>query len=504
MVRMRNIWKRFPGVIANQGIDFELRVGEVHALLGENGAGKTTLMNILAGSYKADEGEIWVRGERAEIHSPVEAIRIGIGMVHQNFRLVDNLTVAENVHLGWSETPWHISHNELSNRLKKIASELNYEVDPNAQIWQLSVGEQQRVEILKVLARGAKVLILDEPTAVLTPPETQELFRALRAMVEMGRGIVFISHKLDEVLEVSDRITVLRNGIRVETERTEACSDRMLAQLMVGKAVSFQKHQKRGTPGEVILELEGVNAKNDRGLPALRDFHLTIKRGEILGIAGVAGNGQREMVEIITGLRHLESGKVVLEGVDLTGSSPSVFAKAGVGHIPEDRVGMGLLPSLAIPHNAILRKYREPPIRKGIRIITDAAFEFAKGLVARGDVRLPNLNVKVQTLSGGNQQKLLVRREIEIASKLLVAVHPTRGLDVAASEDVRMALIEHRTQGNAVLLVSEDLDEIFLLSDRIAVIYDGCLIGEFEIESAQRDDIGLLMGGKSPVQEEVS
>jgi simple sugar transport system ATP-binding protein len=268
--------------------------------------------------------------------------------------------------------------------------------------------------------------------------------------------------------------------------------------------VTFQKFQKEGKTGEIILELEDAHAKNDRGLPALRNFGLSIRRGEILGIAGVAGNGQREMVEVITGLRDLDSGKISLEGVDLTGGSPSIFAEAGVGHIPEDRVGMGLFADLAVPHNAILKEYREPPIRKGARIIADAAVEFAQGLVTRGDVRLPNLNIKVQTLSGGNQQKLLVRREIEIASKLLVAVHPTRGLDVAASEDVRMALVDHRNQGNAVLLVSEDLDEIFLLSDRIAVIYDGRMVGEFEIEDAKREEIGLLMGGISPVQEENS
>jgi simple sugar transport system ATP-binding protein len=503
MVLMRDIWKRFPGVVANKGLDLELRVGEVHALLGENGAGKTTLMNILAGIYRADEGEIWIGGEQVEIRSPVHAINLGVGMVHQHFRLVDDLTVAENVHLGWKETPWHISRNKLGSRLEAITAELKYQMDPNAQIWQLSVGEQQRVEILKVLARGARVLILDEPTAVLTPNEVRDLFRAVRAMADQGRTVVFISHKLDEVLEVSDRVSVLRGGERVALKPTSECEHRMLARLMVGEDVVFRSPEKMGEPGAPILEVKGISALNDRRLPALREVDLKVKQGEILGIAGVAGNGQRELAEVLTGLRPIEQGAILIEGEEKTGRSPLEFARAGVGHIPEDRVGKGLFLILPVTHNAILRKYREPPIRNGIRLLKEAAARFAEGLVERADVRLPHVGVPVRNLSGGNQQKLLTRREIEIASRLLVAVHPTRGLDVAATEDVRHALVEHRNNGNAVLLISEDLDEILLLSDRIAVMFDGRIVGLFDIGDAIREDIGLLMGGKA-LETEVS
>lgn len=503
-IQMQNIWKRFPGVVANEGIDLDLRSGEVHALLGENGAGKTTLMNILAGTLKADQGEIWIEGRKVEIDSPAIAIQHGIGMVHQNFRLVDDLTVAENIHLGWSETPWHVSHERLGQRLKKITAELQYDVDPRARIWQLSVGEQQRVEILKVLSRGVGGLILDEPTAVLTPMEIEELFRAVRTMAKNGKSIVFISHKLEEVLEISDRITVLRDGARVATENTADCDARMLARLMVGKEMVFGDRERQGAPGETILAMESVDAENDRGLPALRGVDLMVGRREIFGIAGVAGNGQRELAEVATGLRSIKSGRIRLEGFELSGCSPAEFARAGVGHIPEDRLGMGLFSSLSITHNAILRVYRDPPIRRGMRLLKRWAFEFANGLVQRGDVRLPNVGVKLATLSGGNQQKLLTRREIEIASKLLVAVHPTRGLDIAASQEVRGALMEHRNKGNAVLLISEDLHEIFLLCDRFAVMYDGRILGDFETVKASREDVGLLMGGKTPPEDKAA
>ena len=502
-IEMRSIWKHFPGVVANKGINLQLRAGEVHALLGENGAGKTTLMNILAGVYQADEGEIWIDGQPVEIRSPAHAIGLGVGMVHQRFRLVDNLTVAENIHLGWKGTPWHVSRDRLSRRLEAIAAELDYQVDPNAQIWQLSVGEQQRVEILKALARGARLLILDEPTSVLTPIETRELFRAIRTMTEKGRTVVFISHKLDEVLEVSDRVSVLRQGERVVTKPTSECDHLMLARLMVGQDIVFRGHERRGAPGSPILKMEGVSALDSRGLPALREVDLEVRRGEILGIAGVAGNGQRELAEVLTGLRPVKRGRILVEGTEKTGSSPFQFARAGVGHIPEDRLGMGLFAKLSVAHNAILKTYREPPIRKGMRLLKEAETQFAAGLVERADVRVPNVRVPVGNLSGGNQQKLLTRREIEIASRLLVAVHPTWGLDVAATEAVRRALVEHRNNGTGVLLISEDLDEILLLSDRIAVMFGGRIVGMFDSAEASREDIGLLMGGKA-VEREIS
>jgi ABC-type uncharacterized transport system ATPase subunit len=501
LAEMRNIWKRFPGVLANKGVDLELRTSEVHALLGENGAGKTTLMNILTGIYRADEGEILINGKPVEIRSPAQAIGLGICMVHQHFRLVDDLTVAENIHLGWKETPWHISRDRLHRKLEAIALEMDYQIDPDAKIWQLSVGEQQRVEILKALARGARLLILDEPTSALTPIETRELFRAIRRMTEKGRTVVFISHKLEEVSEVSDRVSVLRHGERVITKPTSECDQLMLARMMVGQDIVFRSHERHGVAGSPILRMEAVSALDSRSLPALREVDLEVRQGEILGVAGVAGNGQRELAEVLTGLRPVKQGRILVEGMDRTGSSPLQFARAGVGHIPEDRLGMGLFSILSVTHNAILKEYRDPPIRKGIRLRKEMATRFANGLVERADVRVPNVRVLVGNLSGGNQQKLLARREIEIASRLLVAVHPTRGLDVAATEAVRRALVDHRNSGNAVLLISEDLDEILLLSDRIAVMFGGRIVGLLDIADANREDIGLLMGGKAPGRE---
>ena len=496
-VAMRNIWKRFPGVVANKSIDLDFHAGEVHALLGENGAGKTTLMNILAGIYRADEGEIRIDGREVEILSPTQAIDLGIGMVHQHFRLVDILTIAENVHLGWSATPWHVSHNSLEARTEEIAADLGYKLDPSVKIWQLSVGEQQRVEVLRALARGAQVLILDEPTAVLTPEEAKELFHAIRGMTSRGRTVVFISHKLDEVLNLSDRVTVLRDGLKVETRLTSDCNHRLLARLMVGKEVIYHSYERKGERKAPILELEAINALGDRELPALKDIKMSLRGGEILGIAGVAGNGQSELAEVITGLRPMQSGKIMIDGVDHTGLSPRLMTAAGVGHIPADRLGMGLVSTLSVTHNAILRRYRETPIRRGVRLVENAAKQLAESIIKKADIRVPNAQVKLRTLSGGNQQKLLTGREIEIASRLLIAVHPTRGLDVAATEDVRNALIDHRNNGNAVLLISTDLDEVLMLSDRIAVMYEGRIEGLFDASDADREEIGLLMGGKA-------
>lgn len=496
LVTMHNIWKRFPGVVANKGIDLDFRAGEVHALLGENGAGKTTLMNILAGIYQADAGEIRINGREAGIRTPSQAIEHGVGMVHQHFRLVDNLTVAENIHLGWEATPWHVSPRTLAARTEKIAAELGFGLDPEAKIWQISVGEQQRVEIFRALARGARILILDEPTAVLTPKEAVELFDAIRTMTSQGRTVVFISHKLNEVLEISDRVTVLRGGLKVETRPTSECDHQLLAQLMVGKEVIFHSYNKIGKPKSAILEMDNINALNDRGLAALIDINLSVKQGEILGIAGVSGNGQRELAQVLTGLRPVQSGSILIDGKDQTGTSPRILAAAGVGHIPEDRLDMGLVASLSVMHSAILRRFREPPIRKGMRLMGDAATGFTKRIIKQFDVRPANTQAILRTLSGGNQQKLLAGREIEIASRLLVVVHPTRGLDVAATQDVREALVEHRNKGNAVLLISADLDEIMLLSDRIAVMYEGRILDLFDAKDADREVIGLLMGGK--------
>ena len=498
LVEMRGIWKRFPSVIANRDVNLEIMPGEVHALLGENGAGKTTLMNILSGLYQADLGEIWINGQKVNIRSPKEAMKLGIGMVHQHFRLVDNLTIAESIHLGWAETPRIVSQEKMAARVKELARLMDFDCDPNLTIRELTIGEQQRVEILKTLSCGARILILDEPTAVLTPSEAEDLFRTLRSMATEGKSIIFISHKLDEVLSVSDRITTLRHGKNIGTLPIDICTARALARLMVGEHVIADEYEKKGFPGKVILELRDVSARDERGLPALVSVNLTIREGEILGIAGVSGNGQVELAEVLTGLRNTERGRIILkgeEGEDWSDKSAAELADAGIGYIPEDRLSMGLLPSLPVFHSAILREYRKDPIRKGIRLMKGPAAGLAVHLVQAGDVRVPNIGVLVRKLSGGNQQKLITQREIKIAKHALIAMQPTRGLDVAATEDVRRKLIQHRNDGVAILLISEDLDEIFQLADRIAVMYEGELSGPFDKSAVSRDEIGLLMGG---------
>lgn len=495
LVEMSNIWKRFPGVIANQGINLELITGEVHALLGENGAGKSTLMHILSGMYQPDAGVIRINGEEVQFRSPADAISKGIGMVHQHFRLVERLTAAENIHLGWSETPWRVTSAILAERTEKLCQEFGLWVDPNAKIWQLSTGEQQRVEILRVLARGARMLILDEPTSVLTPTEADELFRVARDLAISGRCVVLITHKLDEVLAVSDQVTVLRGGRVVAQRKTAECSRQSLATMLIGQNFVSRLQRNERQPGDPVLEVRGVSALSDRGLPALTDLDLTIHEGEILGIAGVAGNGQSELAQVLSGLRQIQKGTILIDGVDLTSEPPNQYVDAGVGHIPEDRQGMGLMVDLSVIENSILREYKRPPIARGVRINQMEAIHFSRELVERAAVKVSDLNSPVRHLSGGNQQRLLAGRETRVASRLLIAVHPTQGLDIGATEEVRRVLMNHRNEGNAVLLISEDLDEILLLSDRIAVMYGSRIVGEFDAGAANRADIGLLMGG---------
>lgn len=499
-LEMVNIWKQFPDVIANHGINLSLQPGEVHALLGENGAGKTTLMKILSGYYRPDAGSILLNGKRVDLSSPAEAMRAGIGMVHQHFHLIEAMTAAENIHMGWSETPWLVSDQVLTQRMQEINARFGMQVDPQARVWQLSVGEQQRVEILRVLARGAKVIILDEPTAVLTPQEANELFHVMRALAESGRIVVFISHKLDEVCNVSDKVSVLRKGRLVETCETCDCTPRSLARLMMGYDLipRLERDEAADRKGveNVVLELQGISALNDRLLPALKDFNLKLKSGEILGIAGVAGNGQRELAELIGGLRPAIQGRMLVKGVDRTNASPAVLAQEGVGHVPEDRYNMGLVLEMSVTENAIMRNYQSPPISRHGFLNATQAETYTKALVEEGDVRTPSLNAPVRNLSGGNQQKLLVTREMHTATSLLVAVHPTRGLDVAATENVRKFLMKYRNEGGGVLLISEDLDEVLLMSDRILVMYEGQIMGEFDAAEVDIEEIGLLMGGK--------
>jgi ABC-type uncharacterized transport system ATPase subunit len=495
IVQMRAIWKSFPGVLANRGIDLDLRVGEVHALLGENGAGKTTLMKILSGSYRADSGALLIAGRKASLRSPSEAFAAGVGMVHQQFRLVQKLTAAANIHLGWDDTPRLVSSGKLSARTREICSRFGVYVDPDAKVWQLSLGEQQRVEILRVLARGVRVLILDEPTAVLTPSETAALFQVMRSLAADGCALVFISHKLDEVLEVSDRITVLRQGRKVGEHLAAETDQRSLARLMVGQDVSPTPRHREPMGAETVLELMGAHALNDRGRPALDDVSLTIRTREIVGVAGVAGNGQTELAEVLVGLRRLQRGSIWLEGHEITGLSPRGFARLGVGHIPEDRGSTGLVLSASVADNAILREYLDPAVGGRFRLRSREVNRVAEEIVEEGSVQTASLHIPVGSLSGGNQQRLLARREIRLGSRVVIAVHPTRGLDIAATGAVRRSLLEHRNKGSGILLISEDLDEVLALSDRVVVMYENRVVGEFGAASAEREKVGLLMGG---------
>jgi ABC-type uncharacterized transport system ATPase subunit len=501
-IQMRGITKTFPGVIANKSVDLDLNSGEVHALLGENGAGKTTLMRILAGIYRPDSGNILANHRLINLSSPAQAIKTGIGMVHQEFRLVDALSVAENIHLGWEETPGlFLSKSTLIQRTKDICSRFGLKVDPCAEVWQLSTGEQQRVEIIRVLTRGAQLLILDEPTSVLTPQEARELFNAIRTLAREGRTVVFISHKLEEVLAISDRVTVLRAGSKVVTKSTAECNEKMLAQLMIGQNLVADQSIRKKHRDERVLIASNISAKNDRGLPALVDVSLSIFGGEILGVAGVAGNGQKELAEVLTGLRPAEDGTICIHGDELTGRSCEYFVQAGVGHIPEDRLGTGLVSHETVVNNAILREYRQPPLSRGPWLDSHAADQFTKNLIKEAGITVPNVYAPVQQLSGGTMQRLLTRREIRVGSRLLVAVHPTRGLDVGATEEVHKVLLDQRNRGAAILLISEDLDELAEISDRLVVMYSGRIVGEFKADSINLETIGLLMGGALKIVE---
>ena len=471
-VEARGINKAFGGVAALDAVDFEVRWSEVHALVGENGAGKTTLCNILAGIYRADSGQVLVDGTERDFRSPAHAIDAGIGMVHQHFRLVEPMTVAENVHLGWPETPGVVSQRALVDRTERFMGEMGLHVDPTARIWQLSVGEQQRVEILRVLARGARVLILDEPTAVLTAKEADDLFRVIRELAAAGLSVIFITHKLREVLAVSDRLTVLRQGIREITRPTEGATASEIARLMTGEERVLDVEHRTVT-GEPALKLSGVSALNDRGIEALHGVDLTVRSGEILGIAGVSGNGQSELAEVICSLRPLESGSVTLDGADIASLSVRAVTDKGVGHIPEDRIGMGMVLSAPVKDNAVLHNYWTDDFSQGLKLKRQGVIDFARQLVEAARVQTRSVFSTAGQMSGGNQQRLVARREAIAADRLLVAAHPTRGLDVNAAQEVRSTILDKRDGGCAVLLISDDLDEVLLMSDRIAVMYEG-------------------------------
>lgn len=501
IVFLKGIAKYFPGVIANQGVDLEVWAGEIHALLGENGAGKSTLMNILTGIYKPDAGEIIIDGYAKTFASPVEAIAAGIGMVHQHFKLVKAFTVAENIHLGWSETPSAISPQVLEARTSELAAALNLAVNPGARIEDLSTGEQQRVEILRVLTRQARVLILDEPTAVLTPAEARELFKALRAFVARGNAVIFISHKLDEVLEISDRITVLRNGRKVATEASKNCSQTMLAKLMVGHEIVLNDLRKKGPKAapisnDPVLSLRSVSARDDLGNIALNEVSLDVHAGEILGIAGVAGNGQKELSQVLTGMRPSTAGRISVGGQDFSAASAAAFSDFGVGHIPEDRLHSGLAPALSITDNAVIREYDRAPVSVGPWFRPRAAATLARGIAQAAAVAVPDFTMPVRNLSGGNQQRLVARREMRIATKVLIAAYPSRGLDVGAINTMMRYFVELRDAGVGVILISEELEELFNLSDRIAVMFHGEIMGVTRTASTDIEEVGLLMGGQ--------
>ncbi len=470
----------------------------MHALLGENGAGKTTLSNILTGLYRPDDGEIRLWGEPVEFHSPRDALDAGIAMVHQHFRLVEPFTVAENVVLGDHRDvgrTFLLHSRTIERRVAELSGRYGLAVDPRARIWQLSLGEQQRVEILKALYKEARVLILDEPTAVLTPQESRELFGTIRAMADDGRTVIFISHKLHEVKAVADRVTILRRGHSVATVPAAEATPRSLAALMVGREIEVGRRNGKRDVGETCLELDGLAADGDRGLPAVRDVSLVVRRGEIVAVAGVAGNGQRELAEAIAGMRVPTEGTVRVAGKKLRGGDAREAIAAGIAYVPEDRLGTGLAPSLSVADNVVLKSYRKPPVSRGPLLLLRKIRELAESLMQRYDVRASGPDVPARQLSGGNLQKVVLAREFSGEPVVLVAASPTRGLDVAGIEVVHAYLRDAAERGVGVLLISEDLDEIRALADRIAVMYEGAVVGERDAETATVEELGLLMAG---------
>lgn len=495
-VEMRGIVKRFPGVLANNHVDFDVQAGEVHALLGENGAGKSTLMKILYGLYQPNEGEIWLNDQKVTIASPSDAIRLGIGMIHQHFMLVPSLTVAENVALGLPSTRGFITDLDVvSARIGELAKVYGLQVDPGAYVWQLAVGQQQRVEIIKALYRGAALLILDEPTAVLTPQEVEDLFVTLRQMAKDGHAMIFISHKLHEVLSISDRITVLRDGHVVGSLPTQKTTKGELANMMVGRAVSLKVERQPVEMGNVCLQLQDIHAMSDQGTEALRGVSLEVRAGEILGIAGVSGNGQRELAEVITGLRAATRGRVMLDSGDVTGLSSGELIELGLSYIPEERMRDGMIREFSVSENLILREHQKKPISRAGFLSLPAIAHRSSKLIEDFNVKTPSQETLVKNLSGGNIQKLVLARELSRKPRVVVAAQPTRGLDIAATEYVHYRLVEQRKEGTATLLISEDLDEILALSDRIAVIYEGKIMGIVTIDRATPKDLGLMMAG---------
>ncbi len=497
VLEAKGITKQFPGVLANDHIDLTLYKGEILALLGENGAGKSTLMNILYGLYRPDEGELWVKGQRVDLENPGDAIEQGIGMVHQHFQLVPVMTVAENVILGAEITRFggNIDIRTANRQVRELSEQYGLAVDPTAEVEDLPVGIQQRVEIIKALYRQADILILDEPTAVLTPQEANELFRIMHDLTDQGVSIIFITHKLKEVLSVSDRVAVLRNGRMVGTTHPVEATEASLAEMMVGRNVILTVEKDECEPGSVVLEVTDLVVKDDRDQLAVRGLNLDVRAGEILGVAGVQGNGQREFVEALTGLRPVISGTVRIAGVDVTGDTPREITDHQVAHIPEDREKHGLVMGYSVSDNLVLNRYYRRPYSNGVVLDQDKIEENGEKLVKQYDIRTPSIYTHASTLSGGNKQKVIVAREFSRPVKLLIANQPTRGIDVGSIEFIHRQIVTQRDNGVAVLLVSAELDEVLSLADRIAVMFEGVIVKTMPREEATREKIGLLMAG---------
>lgn len=499
VLELRGITKSFPGVKANQDISLTLEKGEIHALLGENGAGKTTLMNILYGLYRPDEGEILINDQKVDIEGPNDAIARGIGMVHQHFMLVPVMTVTENVMLGNETTKSGVflDREKVSQRIREISNQYGLEVDPEAYIKDLPVGIQQRVEIIKVLYRQADILILDEPTAVLTPQEVDGLFKIIHSLIDAGKSLIFITHKLKEVLHIADRITVLRLGKVVGSAIPGEVDEQKLAEMMVGREVNLVVNKKIAEPGAAVLEVKDLYVPDERGNPSVNGLNLDVRAGEVVGVAGVQGNGQTELVYALTGLLPIKSGSIHLSGRDIHKCTPRQIIEQGVAHVPEDRQKHGLVLSFPLLDNMVLCTYYKPPFAKGVNMQEKPIAENGTGLVKQFDVRTPSIFVAASTLSGGNQQKVIVAREFSRPIKLLIASQPTRGLDVGSIEYIHGRIIEKRDEGTAVLVVSSELDEIIALSDRIAVMYRGRIV-DILPAGATKEHLGLLMAGVKP------
>ncbi len=500
VLELKEITKRFPGVLANDHVDLTLHEGEVLALLGENGAGKSTLMNVLYGLYTPDAGEIYVHGEKVEIHDPNDAINLGIGMVHQHFMLIPVFTVAENVMLGMEslKNRFFLDQQDAAQRIREISARYGLEVDPLAIVGDLPVGVQQRVEIIKLLYRSADILILDEPTAVLTPQEVEGLFEVVRSLTSQGKSVIFISHKLKEVLALADRIEVLRDGKLVGVTTPEESDEKDLAAMMVGREVILKVEKEAAQPQEPVLAVERLRVMGDRGEVAVNNVSFEVRAGEILGVAGVQGNGQTELIEVLTGLRKAESGSMKIQDQEILNRTPRVITEAGSAHIPEDRQRNGLVLGYPVADNLILNTYYLPPIAQGPVLQENEIVRRADNLVDEYDIRTPSIMTLVSKLSGGNQQKVIVARELSRDVKLVIAAQPTRGLDVGSIEYIHSRLLKKRDEGVAVFVVSAELDEVLSLADRILVMYDGEIMDTMSTEEATKERIGLLMAGVRP------